>query len=114
MVLGIKKYNPGFLSDAEIVASFCVREAEFSSLLESLRASDGNSNMHSLVIGPRAAGRLTFCCGWQRRYAATPPCRSSTQSYLPRRATRSRPLGSSGSSAWIVWLNRPRSASAPI
>ena len=52
MITGIKKYNPGFLSDDEIVASFCVRNAEFESLLGSLRSSTGNSNVHSLVIGP--------------------------------------------------------------
>ena len=57
MVVGIKKYNPGFLSDDEIVASFCVRNAEFASLLESLHASDGNANVHSLVVGPRGSGK---------------------------------------------------------
>ena len=57
MVVGTKKYNPGFLSDNEIVASFCVRNAEFESLLESLYASDGNSNVHSLVVGPRGSGK---------------------------------------------------------
>ena len=57
MVVGTKKYNPGFLSDDEIVASFCVRNAEFESLLESLHASGGNSNVHSLVIGPRGSGK---------------------------------------------------------
>ena len=57
MVVGIKKYNPGFLSDNEIMASFCVRKAEFETLLESLRASDGNSGVHSLVIGPRGSGK---------------------------------------------------------
>ena len=57
MVTGIKKYNPGFLSDAEIVASFCVREAEFASLLESLHASDGNAGAHSIVVGPRGSGK---------------------------------------------------------
>ena len=57
MVVGTKKYNPGFLSDDEIVASFCVRNAEFASLLESLHASDGNANAHSLVVGPRGSGK---------------------------------------------------------
>ena len=57
MVGGIKKYNPGFLSDDEIVALFCVRNAEFESLLETLHANDGNSNVHSLVIGPRGSGK---------------------------------------------------------
>ena len=57
MVVGIKKYNPGFLSDDEIVASFCIRKAEFAALLESLHASDGNANAHSLVVGPRGSGK---------------------------------------------------------
>ena len=57
MAVGTKKYNPGFLSDDEIVASFCVRIPEFESLLESLLASHGNSNVHSLVIGPRGSGK---------------------------------------------------------
>ena len=57
MVVGTKKYNPGFLSDDEIVASFCVRNAEFASLLESLHASEGNANAHSLVVGPRGSGK---------------------------------------------------------
>ena len=57
MVISIRKYNPGFLSDDEIVASFCVRNAEFASLLESLHDSDGNANAHSLVIGPRGSGK---------------------------------------------------------
>ena len=57
MAVSIRKYNPGFLSDNEIVTSFYVRTAEFELLLESLRESDGNSNVHSLVIGPRGSGK---------------------------------------------------------
>ena len=57
MASSIMKYNPGFLSDDEIVASFCVRDAELKSLLESLHSSDGNSNVHTLVIGPRGIGK---------------------------------------------------------
>ena len=57
MAIGVKKYNPGFLSDDEIVASFCVRSTEFETLLESLRASTGNSNAHCLIIGPRGSGK---------------------------------------------------------
>ena len=54
---GIKKFNPGFLTDDEIVASFCVRDAELKSLLESLRTSTGSSNVHTLVMGPRGSGK---------------------------------------------------------
>ena len=57
MAVGVKKYNPGFLTDDEIVASFCVRADEFESLLECLRASTGHSNAHALVIGPRGSGK---------------------------------------------------------
>ena len=57
MTIGVKKYNPGFLTDDEIVASFCVRTGEFEALLECLRASTGQSNAHALVIGPRGSGK---------------------------------------------------------
>ena len=57
MAVSIKKYNPGFLSDDEVVASFCVRNAEFKLLLESLQSSTGNSGVHSMVIGPRGSGK---------------------------------------------------------
>ena len=57
MAVAVKKYNPGFLSDQEIIDSFCVRTAEFESLVESLRESDASSSPHSLVIGPRGSGK---------------------------------------------------------
>ena len=57
MAVAVKKYNPGFLSDHEIIDSFCVRTAEFDSLVESLRESDASSSPHSLVIGPRGSGK---------------------------------------------------------
>ena len=84
MVVGVKKYNPGFLTDDEIVASFCVRNAEFQSLLESLRASDGNSNVHSLVIGPRGSGKTHLTVASSRR--DTPQC--TTVRVLPDRICR--------------------------
>ena len=57
MAVSIKKYNPGFLSDDEVVASFCIRNVEFKLLLESLLSSTGNSSVHSMVIGPRGSGK---------------------------------------------------------
>ncbi len=57
MATGIRKFNPGFLTDDEIVASFCVRQAELGSILESLRDSTGSSNVHTLVIGSRGTGK---------------------------------------------------------
>ena len=57
MASGIRKFNPGFLTDDQIVDSFCVRDAELESILESLRDSTGSSNVHTLVIGPRGTGK---------------------------------------------------------
>ena len=57
MATPVKKYNPGFLSDDEIIDSFCVRTNEFESIVESLRESTGNSSPHTIVIGPRGSGK---------------------------------------------------------
>ena len=57
MAVAVKKYNPGFLSDDEIIDSFCVRTAEFESIVESLREMGSSSSTHSLVIGPRGSGK---------------------------------------------------------
>ena len=53
----VRKYNPGFLADDELVESFCVRTSEFESIAETLRESTGNANPHVLVIGPRGSGK---------------------------------------------------------
>ncbi len=55
-----RKYNPGFLSDNEVVASFCVRTSEFESMMEMLRECTGASNSHQIVIGPRGSGKTTL------------------------------------------------------
>ena len=55
-----RKYNPGFLSDEELIASFCVRTHEFESLMEMLRDCTGNSNRHQIVIGPRGSGKTSL------------------------------------------------------
>ena len=52
-----RKYNPGFLSDDELVASFCIRTSEFESMVEMLRGCIGDSNPHQIVIGPRGSGK---------------------------------------------------------
>ena len=66
MAVTTRKNNPGFLSDEEIVASFCVRTSEFTSLVEMLRECTGSSNPHQLVIGPRGSGKTSLL----RRVAA--------------------------------------------
>ena len=57
MALNIKKYNPGFLTDDELISSFCVRTAEFESIIETLGDTGASSNAHTVVIGPRGSGK---------------------------------------------------------
>ena len=57
MAVAVKKYNPGFLTDDEIIESFRVRTHEFESIVESLREMGSSSSTHSLVIGPRGSGK---------------------------------------------------------
>lgn len=54
------KFNPGFLSNEELVSSFCVRLPEFDSILEMLSEADEASSRHRLVIGPRGSGKTTL------------------------------------------------------
>ena len=55
-----RKYNPGFLTDDELVASYCVRTTEFELLVEVLREATGRSNQHQIVIGPRGSGKTSL------------------------------------------------------
>ena len=55
-----RKYNPGFLSDDELVATFCVRTTEFESITETLGENIGNSNQHLVVIGSRGSGKTSL------------------------------------------------------
>ena len=57
MTVAIKKYNPGFLTDEQVIESFCVRTNELETIVESLRESTSNSSSHSIVIGPRGSGK---------------------------------------------------------
>jgi hypothetical protein len=59
-VMATRKYNPGFMSDDELVASFCVRACEFESISETLRENTGNLNQHLIVIGPRGSGKTSL------------------------------------------------------
>ena len=55
--MNIKKYNPGFLTDGELISSFCVRIGEFESIIETLHDTGASSNAHTVVIGPRGSGK---------------------------------------------------------
>ena len=56
----IRKYNPGFLTDAALVDMFCVRQFELESLLDTLRGCTGPANQPQIVIGPRGSGKTTL------------------------------------------------------
>ena len=60
MPVTARKYNPGFLSVDELVAIFCVRTAEYESLIEALRECSGSANSHQIVIGPRGSGKTSL------------------------------------------------------
>ena len=59
-MIAARKYNPGFLTDDELVESFCVRTNEFESIIELLRECTERSNPHQIVIGPRGSGKTTL------------------------------------------------------
>ena len=60
MAVTARKYNPGFLSIDELVSIFCVRTAEYDSLIEALRECTGSANTHQIVIGPRGSGKTSL------------------------------------------------------
>ncbi len=60
MAVAARKYNPGFLSIDELVATFCVRTAEYETLIEALRECSGSANPHQIVIGPRGSGKTSL------------------------------------------------------
>ncbi len=62
------KYNPGLLSDAELIESFVVRKESLDLVLEALRenATSAGANRHLLIVGPRGSGKTMLV----RRVAA--------------------------------------------
>lgn len=76
MTTGGSTYNPGFLSDEELTASFCVRTNEFESVMESLRESTGRANQHVVVIGPRGSGKTTLLLRIVAELRSRPPLSS--------------------------------------
>lgn len=54
------KFNPAFLTDDELTASFCVRTEEFKSIIEMIKDCKYASNPHRLIVGPRGSGKTTL------------------------------------------------------
>jgi len=56
----IMKYNPAFLSDDELKASFVARSREFQQILGHLNAGPEVAKRHLLIHGPRGSGKTTL------------------------------------------------------
>ena len=53
-------YNPGFLSDEDLIEQFCVRTGEFESIMGALRTTGSSGSPHLIVIGPRGSGKTSL------------------------------------------------------
>jgi hypothetical protein len=54
------KYNPSFLSEAELIENFVVRHADLDLIIRVIGENHTDSNQHVLVIGPRGSGKTTL------------------------------------------------------
>ena len=66
MAKRVMKYNPAFLTRAELVDQFVVRHGELETVMETVRENTTEANRHVLVIGPRGSGKTMLA----RRVAA--------------------------------------------
>ncbi|MGA2031741.1 MAG: AAA family ATPase [Thermoguttaceae bacterium] len=62
----VMKYNPAFLTRAELVDQFVVRHADLQAALQTVRENTTGANQHVLLIGPRGSGKTMLV----RRLAA--------------------------------------------
>jgi len=60
------KYNPAFLTAAELIDQFVVRQGDLKTVLQTVRENVTGANQHVLVIGPRGSGKTMLV----RRLAA--------------------------------------------
>lgn len=60
MSISTAKYNPGFLSEEDLVRSFVVRHTDLELIVQILRENVTDSNQHVLVTGPRGSGKTTL------------------------------------------------------
>ncbi len=60
------KYNPAFLSPAELIDQFVVRHTDLEVVLQTIRENTTGANQHVMVIGPRGSGKTMLI----RRVAA--------------------------------------------
>ena len=60
MTKRVMKYNPSFLTNDELIASFVVRKQELENTLDIIHQNSGDSNQHVLIVGPRGIGKTMF------------------------------------------------------
>jgi tetratricopeptide (TPR) repeat protein len=60
MASHILKYNPAFMTDEQLIASFAIRKTDLDLLLQTIRDNTADSNQHVLVLGPRGMGKTTL------------------------------------------------------
>jgi len=60
MAKRVMKYNPAFLTDEELLASFVVRHTDFELILQVIRENVIQANQHILVVGSRGIGKTTL------------------------------------------------------
>ena len=103
MGITAKDYNPGFLSDADLRAMFCVRVSEFESIVETLRENTDTSNQHVIVIGPRGSGKTTLLLRLASEIRSDPEL--SSRLYPIMLAEESYGVGTCGE-FWLECLSR--------
>jgi tetratricopeptide (TPR) repeat protein len=54
------KYNPSFLSEAQLIENFVVRHTDLDLIIRIIKENNTGSNQHVLVIGPRGSGKTTL------------------------------------------------------
>ncbi|MBI5557082.1 MAG: AAA family ATPase [Deltaproteobacteria bacterium] len=60
MARRIVKYNPSFLSEAELINNFVVRQVDLEMIIRIISENTTSSNQHVLVTGPRGSGKTTL------------------------------------------------------
>ena len=98
-----KKSNPGFLTDDELVSSFCVRTGEFESIVEMLRECTGSANPHQIVIGPRGSGKTSLLLRVAVEVSRDAELRSS---FFPIVLAEESYAVSTAGEFWLVCLSR--------
>lgn len=54
-------FNPGFMSDAQSIATFLVRLSELQRILTGFEGQEPGAGERFLLLGPRGAGKTTMC-----------------------------------------------------